>query len=715
MRTLTIACCLLYAVVADARRPITHEDLWLMQRVGPPVVSPDGRRVVFAVTAPAYDEAQQHVDLWLVPSDGSRPPRQLTFTQAPESGIVFSPDSRMIAFSAQRAGDAAPQIYLLDLEQGGEARRLTQRSTGARSPRFSPDGRRIAYLTLSYPDAKTDADNQRIAEERKARKYNARVYTGFPIRNWDRWLDDRQLRLVVQELDAGEGRDLLAGTALVRSPGYGGRQTETGEELDYTWVDDRTLVFAATTNRHTAAYAFTHTDLYRVALAGGEPVRLTGPGGDVSADAYGRPLLAPDGRHLLALHTPRTDRVYNATRIAVWTWPGLEARATIAAPEGLSVNAFVVGPDGRSLWFTAEHAGMEKLYRARIGQGSAEPVFEQERGNYTNLSIATAARTPILIANYDSATEPAEVVRLDPAQGGHRWLSNFNSERIAELDLAPVEHFWFESTRGARIHNLLVRPARFDPERRYPLFVLIHGGPHIMWRDTFFLRWNYHLLARADFVLLLTNYTGSTGFGEAFAQGIQGDPFRGPAEEIDQAVDAALAQFPFIDRERHCAGGASYGGHLANWLQGTTTRYRCLVSHAGLVNAEAQWGTSDTIYGREVNAGGPPWEQGPVWREQNPIRLAANFRTPTLVTIGELDFRVPLNNALEYWSALQRMRVESRLIVFPDENHWILKGENSRYFYGEVDAWLRRWLLPPDPAAAAESSGSGRMSAHSAY
>jgi dipeptidyl aminopeptidase/acylaminoacyl peptidase len=265
------------------------------------------------------------------------------------------------------------------------------------------------------------------------------------------------------------------------------------------------------------------------------------------------------------------------------------------------------------------------------------------------------------------------------------------SAQAATLDLAPAETFWFDSERGARIHNLLVKPAGFDPAKKYPLFVLIHGGPHIMWRDSFFTRWNYHLIAGTERVVLLTNYTGSTGFGTAFAQGIQGDPFEGPANEINQAADVAIERFGFIDGQRQCAGGASYGGHLANWLQGTTTRYRCLVSHAGLVNSEAQWGTSDVIFGREQNAGGPVWERGGVWVSQNPMLKAAEFQTPVLVTIGEQDFRVPLNNTLEYWSLLQRRGIESRLLVFPDENHWILKGENSRTFYRELDQWLDRW------------------------
>jgi dipeptidyl aminopeptidase/acylaminoacyl peptidase len=222
--------------------------------------------------------------------------------------------------------------------------------------------------------------------------------------------------------------------------------------------------------------------------------------------------------------------------------------------------------------------------------------------------------------------------------------------------------------------------------------VMMHGGPHLMSRDYFFLRWNYHLLAGTEYVVLWTNYTGSTGFGEPFAQAIQGDPLRGPADEINQAADEAIARYDFIDGERQCAGGASYGGHLANWLQGTTQRYRCLISHAGLVNLEAQWGTSDIAFSREANLGGPHWEDLPVWREQNPIRYAANWRTPVLVTAGQNDFRVPVNNTLEYWTALQRQRVESRLLVYPNEHHWILNGHNSRHFYGEVADWLARWL-----------------------
>ncbi|HRQ63642.1 MAG TPA: S9 family peptidase [Xanthomonadaceae bacterium] len=680
------------SVTADPR-PITHEDLWLMPRVGGPVVSPDGSLAVFAMAEPAYDPAAQATDLWIVRTDGQGQPTRITNTRAVESGMSWSADSRRLVFSTMREGDMVAQAYVLDLAGGGEAQRATAVPTGVRNPRFSPDGKHILFVSHVYPESVNEDDNRRIEEERRERKYNARVYESFPIRNWDRWLGEQQPRVLVQRIGEEGSRDLLAGTDLIAAPGYSGRVTSTGEELDAVWAPDgRSVVFVASVNRHTAAFAFTHTDLWQVSLDGGEPRRLTNPDVTGDGDTFMRPTFSNDGRSLYAMYVPRTERVYNAARLAAWDWPSGKRRADITLPGGRSVTTWSPSLDGRSVWALAEDAGQEKLYRAPADGGEAMLVTAPERGVYSNLSVSAGGRGEIILANWESATHPPEIVRLDPVRKRHRPLTAFASERIATLDLPELEHFWFESEAGARIHNMLLRPPGFDPSSKYPLLVLMHGGPHTMWRDMWVLRWNYHLLSAPGHVVLLTNYTGSTGFGETFAQAIQGDPFRGPALEINQAADEAIRRYPFIDSERQCAAGASYGGHLANWLQGTTTRYRCLISHAGLVNLEAQWGTSDVAFSREVNAGGPAWERGPVWREQNPIRLAARFQTPTLVTFGELDYRVPINNGLEYWMALQRQQVPSRLVVFPDENHWILKGENSRYFYQEVHGWLARWL-----------------------
>jgi len=691
---LALAMSSLSAMAATAPKRIpTHEDIWLMKRVGAPQVSPDGRWIVVSVVEPAYDDNAQLSDLWLIDTSARQSSRRLTSTRRPESGVTWSPDSSRIVFSAQRDNDDLPQIYSLDLRAGGEAQRLTNVSGGARGPVFSHDGRQLAFVSFMYPRAIDEASNKAIIEEYRLRKHNARIYDGFPIRSWDRWLDERQARVLVVGLDengspTGDPRDLMAGTRLAASPGYAGRQTDTGEEIDIEFTpDNQSVIFAATTNRNEAAHAFTDSQLFITSLKGGEPKPLTQGG-----NTWSQPRFTPDGRTLLAMVEVQGASVYNASRLAAFAWPDTSKHVVITGGLDRAVSTFAVSPDSRTLFFTAEDSGSEKLYSTGIAGGKVKTLFEVERGSYSNLTIPARARKLMLYANWESASSPGEVALISPQNGRPLVLTKFNTARVAQLDLPTIDEHWFTSSRGKRIHSFVVRPPGFDHSKKYPLFVVIHGGPHGMWRDQFFVRWNYHLLAAPGYVLLLTNYSGSTGFGEEFARSIQGDPLKGPADEINEAADAAIKQYPFIDGSRQCAGGASYGGHLSNWLQGTTTRYKCLVSHAGLVNLEAQWGTSDTIYSREVNLGGPPWEQAAVWKDQNPIRYAANFRTPVLVTVGEQDFRVPLNNTLEYWSALQRMKVPSRLVVFPDENHWIQKGEDSRLFYSEIAGWLARWL-----------------------
>jgi dipeptidyl aminopeptidase/acylaminoacyl peptidase len=679
-----------------AKAVLTHEALWLMKRVGEPAVSPDGKWVVAPVLEPAYEADKQVSDLWLAPTDGHAPPRRITHTKAPESGVAWSPDSRSIAFATKRDGDDEDQIYVLDLAGGGEARRVTDVSTGAANPRWRPDGQAILFESQVWPGAMDDEANRKAAAEHKARKYNVRVYEHYPVRYWNQWLDERRPTIMVQSLEPGASpRDILAATKLAQTSGFAGSEGDERPSLSPIWSPDgKEIVFVATTERWKSAYAHVGYHLFAVPAQGtAEPRELT------PAARYEAPRFSPDGRWLYFEQEVQDAQIYHLPRLARLAWPG--GPATLLSPAfDRETSGYAIDPDGRTVWMLVPEAGLENVYKVAAGGGAPTPVTHVASGGYQSLVIAEHASGTVLVGRWGSSVSPLEVVRIDPARGAHVALTSFDTEAAAKIDWQPPQRFVFTSAKGRRIHNMIVLPPNFDPTKKYPLLVMIHGGAASTNPDQIGLRWNYHLLASPGYVVLMTDYTGSTGEGEAFAQAIRLDPLRTPGEEILQAVDEAIARYPFIDGSRMCAAGASYGGHLTYWLEATTTRFKCLISHAGEVDLVSQWGTSDGNYEREVTNGGPPWEGSPIWRDQSPITYAAQWKTPILLSVGERDFRVPINNTLEAWAVLQRQQTPSRLLVWPDAWHWITKAQDIRHFYDEVHAWLARYLTPQTPGPA---------------
>ncbi len=698
-----VAAVLIFATVSPAaptapaptKTTLTHETLFLMKRVGRPLVSPDGRWVVVSVMEPAYEPEKAVSDLWIVPADGSAPPRRITNTKAPESDVVWSPDSTRIAFVTKRDGDTADQVYVLDLSHGGEAQRITHLSTGAFDPQWRPDGMAILFESLIWPGALDDAANIKIADEHKARKYNLRVYEHFPVRYWNTWLDGRQPTILVQSLEPGaEAKDILSPTALAHQSGFAGEEGEAHASLAPIWSPDGTkILFTATTEAWNAAFAFVGFHIYSLPAAGGEASVFTPASG-----GYRGARFSPDGKWLYYGYEPQDQEVYHLSRLTRMAWPGGGVANTLTPNFDKEVERYALTPDSGSIYLLVPREGREDLYVMDAAGGTPTAVITPNIGGYTSLDIAEKATTPVIIGAYGSSVSPAEVVRLDPATKTHVNLTAFDTAEAAKIDWAPPEHFTFVSAKGRTIHNMIILPPLFDPAKKYPLLVFIHGGAAAANTDQIGLRWNYHLLTAPGYVLLMTDYTGSTTFGEKFAQAIKLDPLKTPGEEINQAVDEALVRYPFIDGSRMCAAGASYGGHLTYWLEATTTRFRCLISHAGEVDLTSQWGTSDFNYGRELANGGPPWENSPIWRDQSPITYAASWKTPILLSVGERDFRVPINNTLEAWSVLQRQKVPSRLLVWPDAWHWITKPEDSRKFYQEVDAWLATYLKSGEAA-----------------
>ena len=459
--------------------------------------------------------------------------------------------------------------------------------------------------------------------------------------------------------------------------------------MEAEWAPDSTaVVFTAVLNREASARANVNPQLFSVGIGGGEPVRLT-----TDTSSYGSVSFSPDGRTLLCTTDANTpDKIYDLSRLVSFPWPFKAAdRKVLTASLDRSVSRYAAPVGSDRIYFTFEHAGIEQLHSVGYVGGDVRDEASPATGTIAALSAGGTA----LVGLWDSATSPAEVYAF---HGGPKRLTSINTAKAATLDLPPLEHFTFKASDGREIHNMIVRPAGFDPEKKYPLFVVIHGGAANMWHDTFVLRWNYHLLGAHGYIVLLTDYKGSTGYGEEFARAIQFDPLKGPADEVNEAADEAIKRYSFIDASRQAAGGASYGGHLANWLQATTTRYKCIISHAGEADLIMQWGTSDSIFGREVNSGGPVWGDSKVWRDQSPVLQGGNhakgtgFKSPILITVGEQDYRVPVNNAYMWFALNQRLNVPSKLLVFPEAGHWILRGEDSRYWYGEVHAWLAKYL-----------------------
>jgi len=677
------------SAASDDLRPITHEDVWLMNRVGTPVVSPDGRYAVVDVTEPSYDEDGAVSDLWLIDLEGSAEPRHLTSTPEPEGGVDWSPNGRMIAFHTARGGDELNQIYVLRMDGPGEALRVTSLSTGANNPKWSPDGARIAFESTVFPGTADDGENAAEKKERDERKYNVSVYETFPIRQWDRWRDDLQTHLFVQDVRLGaEATDLLAGSDIVNAAGYGGVESRSGDSLAAVWTPDSTaLVFSATTNLNAAAHAPTMYHLYKVPASGGAIEQLT----DSDAWSCQVAMFSGDGKKIYCLFEPVNEHLYNLPGIARFDWSNKgfsNEPEIITASFDRPVTSMDLSANGRTVFLTAYDAGRSRIYSLPSRGGTAKLLDEDSRGAYAGVQVAGRE----LVAKWESSAVPAEIVRVDTSSGRHEAVTSFNSKRASQLDRRAFLEFWFESSKGRQVHSWLALPPGFDEQQKYPLVLLIHGGPFSTTLDAEHVRWSPHLLASAGYVVLMTDYTGSVGYGVEFSRNIKGDPLRTPAEELVQAADEAIKRYPFIDAERQAAAGASYGGHLVNWLQATTTHFRALVGHAGLIDLEGQYSSSDTIYHREIMNGGPAWENNATWQEQSPSSYVGNFSTPILLTVGERDFRVPVNQTIAAWSYVQRMQVPGKLLIFHDANHWIMKGEEARYYWQQVHEWLAHYL-----------------------
>lgn len=672
---LFLLCCLALTASAQTseRRAITFGDLIRMHRVTDPQISPDGRWVAYTVATPDLDENHSTTDIWIV-SLGGGAPRQLT-QSGKDNSPVWSPDGKTIAFLSARGGES--QVYLLPLE-GGEARAVTKLSTGIDIVKWSPDGKTIAFTSFVYPDCKDDACNASRDAEKEKNKVKARVYEQLLYRHWTHWFEGKRSHLFVMPVDgSGAARDLTAGA------NYDVPPDERGGPGDIAFSPDGSeICFTAVTDKVEAIS--TNGDLFVVPVAGGEPRRITtNPGFD------GGPAYSPDGKYIA--YRAQVTPGYESDRWRIFLYDrGTRKSEDISAhfdrsPDGLQWSA-----NSKSLYFTAEDETEQPIYEV-AAQAGAEP--RKLIGGFNgSVDLDPSGRT--LVFTHSSLTMPAEVFAASADGGGERQLSHQNDAILAQLEMNAPENFWFEGGDGARVQAMMIRPPHFDAAKKYPLLVLLHGGPQTMWSDSWGYRWNEQVFAAPGYVTLMINRHGSTGYGQKFTDEITGDWGGAAYADIMKGVDYALAKYPFLDGSKMAAAGGSYGGYMADWIATHTGRFKAIISHAGVYDLTSMYATEELWFEEHDNEG-TPWSNPESYRKWAPVTYAGElgkYKTPTLVITGEKDFRVPYTQSLEFFNALQRQEVPSELVVFPDEGHWILKPQNSQFWYGTFLDWLAKYL-----------------------
>ena len=657
-------------LAAAEKKPLTAEDIWTIQRVGNPVVSPDGKTAVFPVTVYDMEADRANADLWTVPLAGG-PARHLTTNKASESSPAWSPDGKRIVFVSKREDDKAAQLYVMPVD-GGEPERLTDMPLSVSSPKWFPDGARIAFVSPVVAGQETLEATKKAVEAREKNKVKARVTENRLYRYWDHWLTDGEYpRIFVVDLATKKVTDLLPGSRRIFGLDEGSGSYDISP--DGAWI-------AFEANSVPEPYRVWNPDIFLVPVSGGEPKNLTA--GNPAEDK--NPVFSPDGKSLAYGVEKKADGWPDQTRLTVLD---LASGTTRVLTENFdnSAGGWSWTADGATLVFQSEVRGRGNLYAVSARGGAPREIFHG--GTAAGARVTRDGRV-VFVTSSLSRPADIEVVGLDGK--GLRTLASFNDALVPRLDFGPVEEMTFVGAGGEPVQMYVVFPPGFDPKKKYPLVQLIHGGPVGTFGDSFGYRWNPHAFAAPGYIVAMVNFHGSSSFGHAWIESILGAHPDKPFTDVMKATDFLIAK-GYVDENHMAAAGGSYGGFLVDWIEGHTDRFKALVSHAGVYDLLGQ-SASDGTYGRQHSYGGYPWTNLENVEKWSPNRYAANFKTPMLILHGERDFRVPVTQGLELYGVLTAKGVPARLVYYPDEHHWILKGQNSKHWYGEVLAWLGKYL-----------------------
>jgi dipeptidyl aminopeptidase/acylaminoacyl peptidase len=658
------------------KHPFTFEDMMGLKRVGGPVVSPDGKWVLFAAVDVSLQENKKTSHLWAISAAGGDP-HQLMADPAGESGPKWAPDGKRFLFVSGHGGSS--QVWVADFDSNvgsitGTPKAITSLSTEADGPVWSPDGKNVVFISQVYPGCADDACNKYSEENKASNKVKARVFEKLLYRHWNAYSNSKTSHLFVVPATGGTPKDITPGPNDVPPFNLGGQEfyavSPDGQEVAFTSNIDE--VGATSTNN----------EIFIVPITGGTPKKIsTSPGSDST------PLYSPDGKYLAWRMQARGGYESDRFRLVIYD---RKAGQIQNLTENLDrwIENIAWSPDSRSIYFTSEDKGEIPIYRLDIDK----PNQAQEITRGANDEIQVTADGKTLVFTRMSAMAPNEVFKLTIGNKEAHQLTHLNDAVLSKVTMNPLESFWFTGAEGAKVQGFLVKPPQFDPMKRFPVKFLIHGGPQGAWGDEWSYRWNSQLFAADGYVVVMINPRGSTGYGQKFIDDINGDWGGKPYVDLMNGLDYVEKTYTYADKDRECALGASYGGYMINWILGHTTRFKCLVSHDGMFNTDSAYGTTEELWFNEWEFKGTPWTNRELYRKWSPHLFADKFKTPTLVVHSQLDYRLDVSEGFQLFTTLQRLDVPSKMLYFPDEGHWILKPQNSDLWYKTVNGWVNEWI-----------------------
>ena len=674
MRAVLALCGLWSAAAGIAfaqKQPFTVETMLKIARIGDPALSPNGRMVAFTVQTPDVIKNTRPQQIYVVPVDGGTP-RQLTQDGTMNERPRWSPDSRQIFFSSNRGGNQ--QIWVMDAD-GTHSRQITHLSTEASGELVSPDGKRLVFLSNVYPVCgEDDVCNKRELDAETQTKAKARIYTSLLYRHWTEWQGKRRQHILSMNVDGTGAKDLTPGLRNVPPFSLGGPD-------DYSISPD-SVELAFVTNTDPEPAVSTNSDIYTVSLDGGDAKRIT-----IGVGADNSPQYSPDGKYLAFRSQSRTG--YESDR---WRLVVLE-RGT-GRPTNLTENldrwvgSFTWSPDSSRIFFTIEDRGRTELQMVPVTGGGSRNIITGS-SSIDDVQFTSDGRT--MIYTEQTGSHPSEIFRASSSGGPPVALTHLNDSLLVGVQLTPLEEMTVESADHTRVSAFVVKPPGFDESMKYPVLFLIHGGPEGAWGESWTYRWNAEVFAGAGYLVVMPNPRGSTGYGQKFIDDINGDWGGKPFDDIMAVVDAVSA-LKYADPDHMAAAGASYGGYMVDWMLGHTARFKAFVSHDGVFDLRSMAGSTEELWFPIWEFRGMPWDNPEMYVRWSPSYFVKEFKTPTLVVHGEEDFRVPLDQGLQLFTALQMQKVPSKLIVFPDEGHFVLKPADSQLWYHEVLDWIKEWI-----------------------